>query len=699
MMELLSPAGSPEAVIAAVQNGADAVYFGLDSLNARRGAKNLTEEEFEAATRYCRVRGCKVYLALNTLVSDREMPQAVRLAKLGSDLGVDAVLVQDLGLARVLRAYVPDVQLHASTQMSVHNLAGVQAAAEMGFSRVVLARELSLANISHIAQNSPIEIEVFVHGALCFCYSGQCYMSAVIGRRSGNRGLCAQPCRLQYSLGSRMDNYPLSLKDCCLVRHLDELERAGVSCIKIEGRMRRPEYTAIVTGVYARALREKKEPTAEDMSNLEAAFSRQGFTDGYLTKTLDGSMFGVREETGEREYQKLFADTRKTYTGTELRRVPIKFYAMLKAGEASKFAVEDADGHRVITSGPKPQQALSQQLTEDSLASQLYKTGGTPYTCVDVKAAVQTGLFLPAAAINEARRSLVAKLTEQRKLPPPRRTGRLPTPPVNLAKREKPKINFQFYTLEQMTPQLAELGPELVYVPVELLDGGFSALLPFLDSGATPVAVLPRVVQSDESAKLREMLDRVRALGVTQALVGNLGHVRTARMAGFELRGDFGLNAFNSFSLEVLAQAGFLSATLSFELRFEQIADMQKPLDTEIIAYGRLPLMISEHCLIKNSGGRCPCQAPPGQTQLSDRQGALFPVAVAYGCRSEILNAKKLFLADKRGDYASIGLWAARLLFTTESSKECLAVATSYFGQTDYRPNGLTRGLYYRGVE
>ena len=220
MIELLAPAGSPEAVIAAVQNGADAVYMGLDNFNARRGAKNFTDEEFQKALRYCRVRGCKVYVTMNTLINDREIDQAVEAAALASRQGADGIIIQDLGLIRVLRQALPDIPLHASTQMSLHNLAGVEAAAEMGLTRAVLARELSLEQIRFITQNASIETEVFVHGALCFCHSGQCYMSSLIGRRSGNRGMCAQPCRMQYSLGGRMDDYPLSLKDNCLIDRL-----------------------------------------------------------------------------------------------------------------------------------------------------------------------------------------------------------------------------------------------------------------------------------------------------------------------------------------------------------------------------------------------------------------------------------------------------------------------------------------------
>ena len=296
MLELLSPAGSPDAVIAAVQNGADAVYLGFGAYNARRGATNFTEEEFANAVRYCHIRGCKVYVTMNTLVGDREMAQAVDLARRASELGADALLVQDLGLLRVLREAVPDLPLHASTQMSVHDLAGAEAAAELGCTRVVLSRELSLEQIRYITRRCSIETEVFVHGALCFCYSGQCYMSALIGRRSGNRGACAQPCRMQYSMGGRMDEYPLSLKDNCLVDYLAELEDAGVACVKIEGRMKRPEYVAVVTDVYARCIHENRRPTPEEHNRLSLAFSRQGFTQGYFLGEKGPDMLGTRTE-------------------------------------------------------------------------------------------------------------------------------------------------------------------------------------------------------------------------------------------------------------------------------------------------------------------------------------------------------------------------------------------------------------------
>ena len=347
MMELLSPAGSPEAVIAAVQNGADAVYVGLDDFNARRGAKNFTNEEFEKAVRYCHVRGAKIYVTLNTLVNDREMETAVSAARMVSRMGADAILVQDLGLAGCLHRAVPDIALHASTQMSIHNLAGVEAAAEMGLTRAVLARELSLEQIRLISKHASIETEVFVHGALCFCHSGQCYMSALIGRRSGNRGMCAQPCRMQYSLGGNMDDYPMSLKDNCLVEYLQELEDANVSCIKIEGRMKRPEYVGVVTGIYAKVLREHVRPTRDDMETLRLAFSRQGFTQGYF-KGDKKDMFGVREDADRAEVERLFTAARKKYADGERERVPIHFYTVVSEGQSAQAIAFDDEGHKAV---------------------------------------------------------------------------------------------------------------------------------------------------------------------------------------------------------------------------------------------------------------------------------------------------------------------------------------------------------------
>ena len=693
-MELLSPAGSPEAVIAAVQNGADAVYLGLGDFNARRGAHNFSPEEFEKAVRYCRLRNCRVYVTLNTLVNDREMKAAVEAARLASSCGADAILVQDFGLASAVHTALPDIPLHASTQMSIHNLAGVEAAAQMGLTRAVLARELSLDEIRFISRNASIETEVFVHGALCFCHSGQCYLSSMIGRRSGNRGMCAQPCRMQYSLGGRMDDYPLSLKDNCLADRLIALEEAGVACIKIEGRMKRPEYTGIVTGIYSKLLREKRSPTPEEMSILEKTFSRQGFTQGYL----DGDksdMHGIRAEQDD-SIDKLYADARKAYSDGELRRVPLHFYTVVTKGERARAIAFDDDGNRAVAFGPVPERAKRQGVTINYIVEQMYKTGGTPFTVVENLAKTDDGLYLAAADINELRRTLVSGISEKRMSAPERRNLPMPAQPHNVMRQGEPAMIFQVTQEEQLAPELAELKPDYLYAPATMMAERFDLVMPFLSEGTVPVAVLPRVIPDDETEPVFKSLQELSGRGVKEALVGNIGHVALARKAGMDVRADFGLNAFNSLTMDVLRQAGFLSATASFELRLSQIRDLSKPLNTEMIVYGRLPVMVSDQCVIRQSAGKCNCQVPG---QLSDRTGSVFPVLKEYGCRNVIYNAHKLFLADKGEDLKGSGLWGLRLMFTTESARECMEVAKAYLGINEYRPNMVTRGLYYRGVE
>ncbi|SHH76669.1 putative protease [Sporobacter termitidis DSM 10068] len=696
MLEILSPAGSPEGVIAAVQNGADAVYVGFGDFNARKNAKNFTAEEFRKAAEYCRARGVKVYVTLNTLVSDRELPAVAEQAKVACRYGADAFIVQDLGVMRALKQAVPEVPIHASTQMTVHNLEGVKLAAAMGFSRVVLARELSRSEIAYICKYAPIETEVFAHGALCMSYSGQCYMSAVIGRRSGNRGLCAQPCRLNYAASGHDAEYLLSLKDNCLIEFVEEIERLGVACVKIEGRMRRAEYAAVVTGIYSRAIKDKKSPSLDDMRALKSAFSRQGFTTGYYLDQKGPDMFGVREEESKSD-QVIFATARKNYLNGEFQRIPVRFAGMIRRGEPAKMAAVDDKGNNAVTQGPTPEPAFHKEITSTMLQTQLHKTGGTPFCCIGVKSEVESGLSLPTSAINEMRRDLLAELLEKRKDLPPRREGEF-SPGYRLLNREdKPIMTVSVMKISQLSKELAAMKPRILYIPVEELKKDRTGLEPFLeDSDISIVARLPRIIFDSEKKEVTALLESARELGVKEALIGNVGHLQYVKGLGFEARGDFGLNIYNSQSLRVMKDLGLLSATLSFELRMEQIADMSKCIDTELIIYGRLPLMLTENCIIKNSTGVCTCDNFSG---LLDRQGASFPVVQEYKCRNVVLNSKKLFLADKRAATSSAGLWAERLMFTTENAHECAAVMKRYLGQGDYEPGTFTRGLYFRGVE
>ena len=694
-MELLAPAGSMEALRAAVCNGADAVYLGADTFNARMNARNFSAADLQEAVVYCHVRGVKVHLTLNTLVLDREMPRAAELIRMAATCGIDAFIVQDLGVVSLCRQLAPDVPVHASTQMSIHSLEGVQEAAALGCSRVVLARELPAEEIAHICKRSPVEIEVFVHGALCMCYSGQCYLSSVIGRRSGNRGQCAQPCRLPYGYGRfESTRYPLSLKDNCLAGELDELRRMGVASIKIEGRMKRPEYVAIVTRAYRTVLNGGK-LTPTDLQELETAFSRQGFTDGYFKGQTGSDMFGRRQE-GE-DTSELFASARATYEQGETQRIGVRFYAMIRRGEPARLAVEDPDGNLCRTYGPVPEQAVYRSLTPQDLEQQLKKTGGTPYLCTSVRSSLDPDLMLPASAINAMRRDVIAELTAKRGRAAPAHLNAYDEPPRYDGISGEPQLTVAVRTAEQITSRMLSMKPTVLYVPLSEL-AEHPELRQRVGVETQLAAILPRVIWSGELVPVARQLRMVYDMGVRQVLAGNLGQLHIARAAGFAVRGDFGLNIVNSRAMRYLREQGFDSQLLSFELTLPQIRDISKAVPAEVLIYGRLPLMVMENCIIKNRTGTCTCQT--GTVRLVDRVGEEFPIVKDPGtCRNVLLNGKKLYLLDKKDAFRGMGLWALRLQFTTENPGEIDKVLMDYQGRAVFDAGSYTRGLYSRGVE
>ena len=701
MMELLSPAGGWEAMVAAVQNGADAVYMGFGGLNARRGARNFTDEEFREAVAYCHLRGVKVYLTLNTLVTDRELPAAAEALKKASDMGVDAILIQDWGIWRLAREIAPDVPLHASTQMSLHTLGGACRAAELGLERVVLARELSRRDIHTITRGCPAEIEVFGHGALCMCYSGQCEMSAVIGGRSGNRGACAQPCRLPYGVNEKAaGGHPLSLKDANLADYVQELEQMGVACLKLEGRMKRPEYVAVITGIYRRLLDEKRGPSREESRQLEAAFSRSGFTDGYYKGRTGPEMFGTRPENAP-EPKELFARAKAGYSREDSRRVPVDMVCTLRAGEPVSLTAS-AGGHTVWAEGPTPEEARNRALTAAELQSRLEKTGGTVFRPRETRVELEEGLMLPASAVNALRRQALEGLEAALAQPPVRRTG-TPSPlPQAQPGPDAPVLTCSIMRPEQLTEPLAQC--ETVYVPAELLE---KIDLNRWAEMTHICAVLPRIFRTEDQAALRALLQQHRE-HLSAVAIGNLGHLPIAESLGLPLWGDLGLNLFNSESLLFWKELGLEAAAVSMELRWQQLRDLRKVLPCEAVVYGRLPLMIMENCVICNELGcrdagrdyadRSPACRCGQENVLVDRTGAQVPLVGQWGHRCEIENSKVLFLADKP-EWRQLGLTRARLRFTTESPEECVRVLRAYQGRSDYRPDQLTRGLFYRGVE
>lgn len=696
--ELLAPAGSMEAVRAAVQNGADAVYMGFGRFHARRGAKNFTPEQMREALLYCRLRGVKTNVTVNTLVSDREMPALLEDVKLLLEAGADALIVQDLGAARRIHQAFPDAVLHASTQMTIHSLQGALAAKQAGFSRVVLSRELPLEAVRHITAQAGIETEVFVHGALCMCYSGQCELSAVIGRRSGNRGLCAQPCRLPYG---GENNYPMSLKDLCLLPRLHELCEAGVSSLKIEGRMKRPEYTAIVTRIYADVLHERRAPAKEEMDTLTKVFSRDGFTQGYLDDKVGTSMFGTRAELPESGLKPLYDKAARSFAeGQERGHIPVQL--QFTARDGMPMVLQASDGvHTACVTAEIPERAQKRESTTEDVKKSLCRTGGTVFQVSGTDIILSSGLRIAAKQLNDLRRKTLSILEQKRmEIPPVRQTVQADEIPV----QDMPFCGYtvQAREIKQITDEMTNLPIKAYYVPAAELVRHTGRAKQLLEKGCKLIPVLPRIIWDREQDAVIGQLKSCGQMGCTAALCGNIGQIALVQQLGLAAYGDFGLNAYNSDALETLRRMGIQRQTVSFELRSAQIRDMKKPLETELIVYGRLPLMLTENCMIAGRKGGCKRDGKgvctKGAYYLSDRKGKTFPVFREEHCRNSLYNSQPLYVPPD--EYQKIGIVYARLLFTDESPQMALnAVRSILDGQEPDFGIPSTRGLYRRGVE
>ena len=690
MLELLACAGSPEAVTAAVQNGADAVYLSFDELSDCRKAESFADASFEASVRYCRVRGCKVYLALNTPVREDEMQKAGGLALRGQRAGVDAVIVRDLGLVSVLRSLMPDMPLFADKHLGFYTPEGAAAAADLGFKRIFLPPELPMEEIRRLA-DCGIETQVYAQTSLCVAASGTCRMSVMAGQGSEDRGLCGNPCREGFTFGGRMDTTPLSFKDRTLVPRIRELEEAGVTGVCLGDRDRRPEYVAAYTAVLRKAIREDQQPAALDRERMEQAFAPYGVAREQVYEPAE------THETDRRVQERYLAEIQNSYTQGEERRVPVSF-AVVAGGENKPvyLGAQDRDGHTATIEGPLADPLGDLDLTEEALSQAMYRTAGTPFRSEEVGTSLKEGLRVSGVELDAARRRLLYKLSEERAAAPKRKEGEFPAQPEDRDYFRFPVMNFAFQNAGQMTAGMAALKPECVYAPLELLAEHPEAADPFREAGSRVVAAMPQAACGEkELDQLREMLGKIRESGVEQVLVGNLGLARLAREEGLSLRGDLDLGVTNAYALKTLAEAGFESACFSPELSLRQVLQTPKPLRAELVIYGRLPVMVSEICLIKQSFGRCVCTNPG---QMADTMGGVWPVTKHFGCRNTVWASRKLWLGDVVSQWAESNLWAVRLNFSTESPRECLEVANSYINGTGYRPNGMTRGAYLRGV-
>ena len=652
--ELLAPAGDMECLYAAVAAGADAVYVGGKRFGARAFAKNFDIDELALAVRYCHLHGVKLYVTLNTLIEDKEMAEAVKYAAELYRIGVDALIVADLGVISAIRRYVPHLELHASTQMSVHNSLGARAAADMGITRVVPARELSLNDIKSIVENSPCEVEVFLHGALCVCHSGQCLFSSLVGGRSGNRGECAQPCRLPYNNGK----YILSLKDLSLADHIVELIDSGVASLKIEGRMKSPEYVYTVTEVYRRLLDEHRAANQKENDRLRRAFSRGGFTDGYLTGKTERGMTGIRSEEDKQDSKSL------SVGDISPRRLPVKATVRLLLGKPAEMTLF-ANGRSVSVKGACPVPAENSPLTPDGVKARLAKMGNTNLSLSvdDIDLTLDEGINLPPSALNALRREAAESFESCG-----RSLAEIYYAPAERKKSPVALTTAQFFSEESYLDAL-EWDRELV----EMLDMAFIPLFSAEESLRHAKAVyLPPVIFDGELEEIYNALEKAKNNGVMYALVGNIGQIELVKSFGITPVGDFRLNVTNGESALVYKQMGLDHLILSPELTLPKARDIGGGL----ITYGRIPLMITERCFISENFGCDKC----GSAVLTDRKGEKFPMRREFGHRNIIFNSIPTYMGDRAEELKANRLFSRHLLFTTESGREICNILRAHKG-------------------
>jgi len=663
--EILAPAGSQESLVAGVRCGANAVYLGGKSLNARRNAGNFNDEELENAVKYCHARGVKVYLTLNTLCADGELFDAYNAVKYALSVGTDGFIIQDLGIAKMIKQCFPSAKIHASTQMSVMTPAGVAALKDMGFERAVLPREMTADEIAEIRKSTDIELEIFVHGALCMSVSGQCYLSAMLGQRSGNRGLCAQPCRLSFSADSS-GSFDLSLKDLSLINKLKEIEALGVTSLKIEGRMKRPEYVAGAVTALKKAI--KGEYMPQDEQVLKSVFSRSGFTNGYFSNEMNKSMFGTRQKEDVVAARDVLKNLSHFYDN-ENPLVPMDMDFECLNNKPVKLTA-CALGKSVTVVGEPPERAINKPMTEEGIAGRLSKLGGTQFYAGKVNISMDDGLIVPASKINALRRAAAEKLCETE------------VPPFECMSFEMPKqlcvSALQYFTARFAdAAQIPDRHPfKRVFIPIR------SSAEDFVDNRAG--VEIPRGLFGREK-ELEKRLRKLKKIGVKTALCGNLGSYRLAKDLGFEVYGDFGLNIFNSVSAQEIN-----SPVLSFELDI-QSANKICAEDTGVIVYGKVPLMLTRNCPVKHNIG---CASCGKNGRLTDRKGIEFPVVCSdYPC-VEILNSVPIYMGDRMKE---VKTGFAHFYFTDETVEEIEKII--FFYETGKKADfDFTRGLYYRGV-
>lgn len=684
-IEILAPAGGFDSVIAAVRSGADAVYVGQKQFSARASAQNFDEEELKKAVAYCHIHGVKVYVTINTIVFDDEFEKLREAILIAARADVDALIVQNQGVARLARKLVPELPLHASTQMSVHTASGVRALYEMGFKRVVLSREMSRDEIKKAAE-IPVELEVFVHGALCMCVSGQCYFSAMLGSRSGNRGACAQTCRLPFSVGNERGGHALSLKDNSLVNHIGELEEIGVASAKIEGRMKRPEYVSAAV----RACREQRDygfVCDETAKMLRGVFSRTGFTDGYFTDRLGKEMFGTRTKSDVVSADdKLLSAIRQSYKD-EIRNIKLNGSFVARLGEQPVLRLSDGKNTVEKTADVLCEKAVKVPLDEERCKSQLCKTGGTAYDIESLECEIGDGISLPMSALNALRREVLSELDSRRAIVHNYKIDEgMSIAPVAPYKPSGQSLVRARVTGTQLSSAFKDC--QLVFVP---LFADLKEIERLKNEGFNVGVEVPRGMFAREE-QIKRQLVRVREIGIFDVLCHNIGALYEAKNLGMKLHGGFGLNLVNTYDLLWAEEYGLEDVELSFELTFERINSLGGNIKRGILSYGYLPLMLCRNCPNKSEG--IDCKTCKNQSKMTDRKNEKFFLKCDGNC-TEVLNCVPLFVALE--EISKIYTDFHILRFTVEKYVENIENTRS-FNPKHMLKDKITRGLYHRGV-
>ena len=672
--ELLAPAGDFECLVAAVRGGADAVYIGGKMFSARAFAKNFDIDEIKRAVTYCHLHGVKLYVTMNILIYDNELADAVAFATELYRVGVDALIVADLGLIRALRERLPDFELHASTQMSVNNSVGADFAYELGCTRVVLARELSGENMRAVTEACKAETEVFLHGALCVCHSGQCLFSSMIGGRSGNRGECAQPCRLPYNGGK----YILSLSDLSLAEHIKELIETGVASLKIEGRMKSPDYVYTVTSIYRALLDENRNSTKKENERLERAFSRGGFTDGYFTGDTFRKMTGVRTEADKR----ISESEAKGDFSIDRTRVTAK--VRMKLGEPARMTLSGVDIDREVTAiGEAPSVAQNAPLTVLSVKERLAKMGNTflSLSVSDIELELDGGINLSPSLINKLRRDAAEKFEDFTREATPTDLGRKVDTPLLEDENSLPKRTAIFFSADALVR--LDAGTRSYFDATFVSLGEYPSCADVADG-----VYLPPVIMEHELPRVKNMMAVVKALGAEVALVGNPSHLALAKEVGFRCIGDFRLNVTNARALSVWRDMGLSDVVISPELTARQA----RSIGGRAIVFGRIPLMITERCFMKENFGCDKC----GKCTLVDRKGVKFPMMRESEHRNVIFNSAHTYMADKLDDISGVG--AYHFIFSTERADEVKTVVDAFRRERPYPLNGQFRRMGKRSI-